>query len=256
MPNLLDNTIDRIANRVVRHFPRRRVDCRTTTPIVSFTFDDAPDTAWTNGARILDAYGLKGTFYISGGLVGTVESDRRLLDPEACRALAAAGHEIGCHTWSHRKLRQMSPPELASDLDRNRDFLDSIDGGKAQRSFAFPYIMAWPPAQRTLAARYATTRGGLQGINRIGTDPHFLWGAEIRANYDLEDRLLPWIDDVLANPGWLIFFTHDVSDSPTLYGCKPSTLERLVAESLQRGCRVMPVAAAAAALGIAGPCDP
>lgn len=251
MADFLAKATDRIANRIVRHFPRRRIDCRVATPIVSFTFDDAPDTAWTNGSRILDEHGVRGTFYISGGLVGAVEDDRRLISAEGCRALAASGHELGCHTYSHVKLRTLSRSELRADLDRNRAFLTAIDGRTTRRNFAFPYIMGWPPAQSLLASRFATARGGLQGVNRSGTDPHFLRGAEIRSSDDLEEPLLGWIKDVVADPGWLIFFTHDISETPTSYGCTPVTLARLVAEALERGCRVMPVDAAAAALGIA-----
>jgi peptidoglycan/xylan/chitin deacetylase (PgdA/CDA1 family) len=37
--------------------------------MVSFTFDDAPVSAATRGAGMLEEYDARGTFYISGGLV-------------------------------------------------------------------------------------------------------------------------------------------------------------------------------------------
>jgi hypothetical protein len=55
------------------------------------------------------------------------------------------------------------------------------------------------------------------------------------------DELTSWIDDLVAAPGWLIFFTHDVSDDPTMFGCTPATLERLIGDARGRGCALMTV---------------
>ncbi|MEI6033756.1 MAG: polysaccharide deacetylase family protein [Verrucomicrobiae bacterium] len=55
----------------------------------------------------------KATFFVVG------EMARRF--PDAIRALHDAGHEIACHTDSHRRLDEMSPGELRCDLERNRE---------------------------------------------------------------------------------------------------------------------------------------
>ena len=49
---------------------RSAFGCATATPMVSFTFDDLPKSAVTTGAEMLEAHGARGTFYVSGGLVG------------------------------------------------------------------------------------------------------------------------------------------------------------------------------------------
>ena len=45
--------------------------------------------------------------------------------------------------------------------------------------------------------------------------------------------------------GWVIFFTHDVSDDPSPYGTTPSELAMLVDEALANQIEVLPVKSAA-----------
>jgi len=51
-----------------------------------------------------------------------------------------------------------------------------------------------------------------------------------------------------AERGWLIFSTHDVSDSPTPYGCTPEMFTRVLDWSLASGAIVLPVAEACDAI--------
>jgi peptidoglycan/xylan/chitin deacetylase (PgdA/CDA1 family) len=62
---------------------------------VHLTFDDGPDLEWT--PRILDilaSAGVGATFFVIGHLARQ--------HAQLVRRLAAAGHEVGNHTWSHR----------------------------------------------------------------------------------------------------------------------------------------------------------
>jgi hypothetical protein len=72
-------------------------------------------------------------------------------------------------------------------------------------------------------------------------DPLMLKAVEIRQPEEHARGLTRWIDDVAANPGWLIFFTHDITATPTHYGCRPETLERLVSHAIERQCDILPV---------------
>lgn len=232
---------DRLSNKLIWRFARTRRPIATERPIVSFTFDDVPDTAWTNGAAILEKYGVRGTFYIAGGLEGRIEPDRRLISAEGCRDLFARGHEIGCHTFSHRKVRSLSTRDFASDLDRNQAFLSDIGVSRRPTNFAFPYNAAWPLSRDVLRQRYSTARGAGEAVNRGSVDPLMLKAVEIRQPETHASSLTRWIDDVAADPGWLIFFTHDIAATPTPYGCLPETLERLVSHAAERQCEILPV---------------
>lgn len=247
-----DKFYGRAVNRALRLRPARPAIISTVTPIVSFTFDDVPDTALTAGAEILDRHGVRGTFYIAGGLAGRVEPGRRLIDLDGCRELAARGHEIGCHTFAHQPVRRLLGTSLAADLDRNADYLEAIDGERRARNFAFPYNAGSLTALGELSRRYRSCRSGGDRINRGAVDLGFLGGMEIRQPEESAEALTARIDEVVRSPGWLIFFTHDVAPAPTDYGCRPETLDRLVSYALSEGCAVMTVGAALDLLGLAG----
>ena len=81
--------------------------------------------------------------------------------PTTSRRWLARGHEIGCHTYSHRAVSTLSRRELAGDIDRNRAALDAIcTGQRASRNFAFPYGDVSFGAKRYLERRFDSCRSG------------------------------------------------------------------------------------------------
>ncbi len=91
----------RVSHRLATHLSVEPFRLLNETPIVSFTFDDIPKSAATTGARLLEDHDARGTFYVSGGLVGTASSDWAAADAQDIVELHRHGHEIGCHTFSH-----------------------------------------------------------------------------------------------------------------------------------------------------------
>lgn len=241
--------VDRLANRLIWRFSGPRRTLETETPLVSFTFDDVPDSALHQGAAILESHGARGTFYIAGGLAGQVEPERVLIGPEGCRELAERGHEIGCHTFSHRRVRDIPRRELPGELDRNAAYLADAGVALPPVNFAFPYNAAWPLARSEFARRFRSCRAGGEAINRGPVDPLMLKAVEIRQPEEEARALTGWIDEVVRAPGWLVFFTHDIAARPTPYGCRPETFDHLVAYALARGCCVLTVERALDRLG-------
>ncbi|MDE1157548.1 MAG: polysaccharide deacetylase family protein [Neorhizobium sp.] len=249
LPEFVDGLIDRASNRLIWSLAPKTRRVATAAPLVSFTFDDVPDSAWRNGAAILEKYGARGTFYISGSLEGRIEPRRQLITREGCLGLFERGHEIGCHTFGHGKIRNYGGPALAADLDRSAQYLREIGITAHPNNFAYPYNAAWPLARRELSNRFHTCRGAGAAINRGAVDPMMLKAVEIRQPEHEARDLTHWIDDVAKNPGWLIFFTHDVKKDPTDYGVTPDTFEHLVRHCLDRGCRIATVEDAVHSLG-------
>jgi peptidoglycan/xylan/chitin deacetylase (PgdA/CDA1 family) len=69
---------------------------------VALTFDDGPNYETTLAVRdTLDAYGVKGTFFVVAGAVAEA--------PEITRALVADGHLVANHAESHNTLGWLSP---------------------------------------------------------------------------------------------------------------------------------------------------
>lgn len=249
LPGTIDRLAGRLTNRLIRATPWRLIPIPTRQPIVSFTFDDVPDSALRAGATILEARDVRGTFYIAGSLEGRVEPGRTLIDAAGCRELAARGHEIGCHTFGHRDIRHVDRASLAADLADNARYLDSVDPRPGRRNFAYPYNSGSFGKRPMLAHAYRTCRAGGEAINRGPTDPTFLRAVEIRQPETHVAGLTRWIDAVVEKPGWLIFFTHDVAPAPTPFGCTPAAFERLVAHAVASGCCVLTVDAALNRMG-------
>lgn len=241
--------IDKISNRLIWRYSGSAQQLQTQTPCVSFTFDDVPDSALHKGAPILERHGARGTFYIAGGLAGRVEPARTLISEDGCRELFNRGHEIGCHTYSHEKVRSLSVAGLARDLDRNASHLARLGISPGPVNFAFPYNAAWPPARAEFRKRFRSCRAGGEAINRGLVDPMMLMAVEIRQPEQEARTLTRWIDEVAKTPGWLIFFTHDITPDPTPWGCTPGTFERLVIHARDRGCDILPVNAMLDRLG-------
>jgi peptidoglycan/xylan/chitin deacetylase (PgdA/CDA1 family) len=250
LPALIDRIAGRLENRLLRAAPWQVMQVPTHEPLVSFTFDDVPASALETGAAILEADGVRGTFYISGGLQGRIEPGRTLIDLAGCKELAIRGHEIGCHTHAHRDLRHVDGDALVEDLARNARYLDAISPKPSRRNFAYPYNSGSFGKRAILAGTFRTCRAAGEGINRGPADPTFLRAVEIRQPQQHVLGLARWIDALVADPGWLIFFTHDISPRPTPYGCTPPGFRLLVGYALARGCQVLTVDAALDRMGL------
>ena len=76
---------------------------------IALSFDDGPHPRLTPVILdILAEYGIKATFFMVGENVGYY--------PDAARAVAEAGHEIGNHTFSHRRFSRMSEGEMLDEI--------------------------------------------------------------------------------------------------------------------------------------------
>lgn len=208
-------------------------------PIVSFSFDDVPSSAVSNGAAILSKHGVRGTFFIAGGLCGTT-GEYRYLDRDQCRELHRQGHEIGCHTFSHPNLRWTSRHQLAREVALNRAFFADLADVPLD-NFAYPSGATSLRRRLQLQGLFTSARSTAPGINAAQIDLDFLRAVELcHGHIDLAG-VEAWIDAAIAANGWLIFVTHDVADAPSRWGCTPSFFSEVVERVTSSGCDVVPI---------------
>ena len=236
----------RISGKLSR-FLARNIRTRTLVkhaaqPLITFTFDDAPASACSVGARILDQHGVRGTYYISGGGCGATSPGGRLASIDQVRALWKRGHEIACHTYSHVAVSSVSFRDLGSDLDRNRAFLKNIDGEIDVRNFAYPYGDLSLRTKRYLERRFDSCRSLIRGVNSGLADLGALktWPLE-DASAD-RAKIVELIAETVQTRGWLIFFSHDVDEQPSTFGLSPRLLTFAVAAAKAAGCTCVSVA--------------
>ncbi|MGV7214811.1 polysaccharide deacetylase family protein [Bradyrhizobium sp. UFLA05-112] len=239
----------RVSNRLARHFAVMPHRLPTHAPMVSFTFDDAPDSAASRGAPMLEEYGGRATFYLAGSQIGQ-KSDHWLgLSNDAILRLHDRGHEIACHTFSHRRAVDLDEATLAREIELNRNYFHALDPTIKLENFAYPYGLAsiWRKPQLTKSFRSA--RGILPGVNRDVIDLQFLRSSPL-VDKDIDvggvDR---YLDEALASGGWLIFYGHDVVNRPSPYGCTPSLLHHALKAAQKRDVPIVTVAEALRRIG-------
>lgn len=241
MPSLISTLGEKLSYRLARHLPVATWRVNPAGAIVSFTFDDAPASAASAGAPILEAFGIRGTYYLCGGLLGGQDDLTPLLDRGQAKALARAGHEIGCHTYSHTDVRSIDWPSLEVSLRKNAGTL-SVISGRGLRNFAYPFGGISFGKKLRLQSRFETCRGIYPGINVGRIDAGMLKAVPLYSSTLDDEAVRRWIAQAVATSGWLVFFTHDVSERPTPYGVTPDLLRVAVAAALEAGCACLPVA--------------
>ena len=236
----------KLRRRAVR-LASRRPARSPPRPMLSFAFDDTPASAATAGAEILERRGLKGSYYVAAALAGTDAPTGRMACADAVRRLAAAGHEIGCHTYSHLDCGQASAHDAVEDVARNAETLAAW-GLPRPTTFAYPYGDVVPATKRALAPRFHLLRALHPGLVTAGVDLNQAPSIGVEGP-DGETLALRWLNRLAERPAWLILTTHDVADRPSEWGCTPATLARLVDAALAEGIEVVTVAEGAARLG-------
>jgi polysaccharide deacetylase family protein (PEP-CTERM system associated) len=80
--------------------------------------------------EIIERLGIRATFFIVGEVIRSA--------PRLIERLVKGGHEIGCHTYTHRPLWNMSPEEFRVELRRFKDDLRETAGPVEVRGFRAP----------------------------------------------------------------------------------------------------------------------
>ncbi len=218
--------------------------------VVSFTFDDFPRSAWVQGGPVLEAHKVRGTYYAAMGLAGTENHLGPMFEPDDLQAVAAWGHEVACHTYSHLDCCRAPRAAILAEIDENAAALAARLDGAPVPNFAFPFGGVSVAAKRALSRRFASCRGTGRGINQGTADLADLRSTSLYSqNFD-RDFLCRLVDETKAAGGWLIFYTHDVRDEPSPFGCTPAQLDAIVAYAAQNT-MVLPVRDVLAGLGIA-----
>ena len=178
---------------------------------VALTFDDGPHPVYTREILgILEEYGIRATFFCIGSNAEQY--------PEIVREVAAAGHEIGNHTYGHPNLGEAG---YEGTMEEILGMENALAGALEEAS---PHLFR-PP-------------GGMycDEVCRAAADLDYsviLWSVDTRdwAHTAVEDI----VENVLTNTdaGDIVLFHDYVSgESPT-----PEALRRILPELVERGVR-------------------
>ena len=88
---------------------------------IALTFDDGPCEKYDPEILdLLDKYGVRATFFLVG------ENIER--EPLSAKRIADRGHEIGNHTYSHKKLGKLTASELSGEIARTKSLIERVCG--------------------------------------------------------------------------------------------------------------------------------
>ena len=225
---------------LTRYTPVKLARSQLTRPVASLTFDDFPRSAWTAGGPLLPAYGARATYYAAARFCGTREDGLDYYDADDLRAIQAAGHEVGAHSFAHQAAPGLSTADLRADADRADVALPPFLRGRMSR-YAYPYGAVSPRTKVAMGARYASARGIRPGVNAGLIDLAQLRAFPLERRSSTPEAVERTIRAAVAASAWVVFFTHAVSDSPTPYGSTPAMLRHVLERLAAAGVEMLPV---------------
>jgi len=205
---------------------------------VSLSFDDGWRTSYKNGLPILEEAGLKSTHYIISGCLDD-EQFPRYVNVDQIRDLTARGHEIGCHTASHKRLPTETQSIMEEEILLSRRYLEKLVG--SVETFNYPYgeydhrIVGVVKRAGFLGARSVH-----DGLNHDGVDRFLLKCKAVTVRTTIGE-VRQWIDAARCRCAWLILMFHQIDHEGRAPSCTPVTLRAIARYLLDTGVSVVTV---------------
>jgi len=210
-------------------------------PIISFTFDDFPRSALTTGAPILESFGARGTFYVAMSLMNTKNALGEQFSKEDIKNLLGRGHELGSHTFSHVSARKLAVADFKREVEKGEQAIEEVLGGRPSANFAYPYGDVTVATKGQVGAEMKSCRGTCPGINGPDVDLNLMRAVTLYGDIDRLQAMKEWIEKNQQLKGWLIFYSHDVQEHPSPFGCTPRLLRGVCAFAAELGMQVRTV---------------
>ncbi|WP_342573136.1 polysaccharide deacetylase family protein [Solibacillus sp. FSL K6-1781] len=116
--------------RTFQFFGGLTYQAETKDKVIALTFDDGPTKNVDQLLPLLDEYKVKATFFLIGN-----EIEKH---PEEAKKLIEAGHQIGNHTYSHKRMVLKSPSFIEEEIEKTDELIRSI-GYEGEIDFRPPY---------------------------------------------------------------------------------------------------------------------
>lgn len=104
-----------------KHLPRPTVELAPSHPWIALTFDDGPHPQLTEKLlNLLAAEHVPATFFVVGKM-----ADRY---PYLVQEIAAGGHEVSNHSYTHPRFSSLSPQDALNELSHTRSVIRRLTG--------------------------------------------------------------------------------------------------------------------------------
>jgi len=238
-----------VRRRMLGALYRRDVPLGNHGPMVSFSFDDFPRSAYSAGGAILEQFGARGTYYTAMGLMNTTNELGDQFRSSDLDSLLEKGHELASHTFSHMSSRAVSSAEFRADVEKGKAAVEEVTG-IAPQNFAYPFGHVTLRAKTSLETILTSARSVIPGFNGPDVDLNLLRANSLYGGIEAATRAEELILENKNRKTWLIFYTHDVRRNPSAYGCTPALLESAVSCAILAGCKILTVGEALLEIGV------
>jgi len=194
------------------------------------------------GGEILCRAQARGTYYTAFGLMDSTNELGHHFTRQDLEELLKAGHELANHTYSHVSARALDAAAYCDEVTRGyRSLLDAV-GPRASSNFSYPFGDLTPSTKKMVGTSAQSCRGVFGGLNGPAIDLNLLSANSI---YGDGEKPLRSAEDLLEQnaerKSWLIFYTHDVQETPSPWGCTPILFESIVRSALDSGARIVTI---------------
>ncbi|NSL52391.1 polysaccharide deacetylase family protein [Calidifontibacillus erzurumensis] len=117
-------------SRTFQLFGGLTYEVETSQKVVALTFDDGPTKNVDEILPLLDQYNAKATFFLIGQ-----DLEKNL---DEAKKIVAKGHQIGNHTYSHKRMVLKSPSFIKNEIEKT-DKLIREAGYSGEIDFRPPY---------------------------------------------------------------------------------------------------------------------
>ena len=238
-----------VRRSILGGFYRRTVPLGDRGPIVSFTFDDFPRTAYLAGGAILEEFGVRGTYYVAAGLMNASSELGELFVEDDLHSLLEKGHELASHTFLHSSCRSVSLAAFQEDVHEGMKAIEHLAGHNAP-NFAYPYGDVTLRVKKALGPCLTSSRSVIPGFNGPAIDLNLLRATRLYGDIDCSQQIEDLILQNVRQRSWLIFYTHDIRSNPSQYGCTQELLKFAVSLAARSGSRILTVQEALAEAGV------
>jgi peptidoglycan-N-acetylglucosamine deacetylase len=185
----------------------RHVD--TDQKVIALTFDDGPTPRHIEEVLgILKAHDATATFYLTGQACAD--------NPVQARKIVEAGHELGNHTYSHRRMLFVSGATIADEIERTDELLRAS-------GYHGPITVRPPGCKRLLTAPLYLARTGRTTVT---------WDMEPDSMADLAGDPDAMVESVVngARPGSIVLMHVLIASREKSREALPRILEQLSAK--------------------------
>ena len=133
---------------------------------------------------------------------------------------------------------------MTAEIERNRRYLRALNPSIKPENFAYPYGLGSISRKTQLGKIFQSTRSIVPGINSGIVDLQYLRATPLIEQHIDCAGIERAYDEAIAKKGWLIFYSHDVTNEPSCYGCSPSFLRQALDAASRRNIPILSVAEA------------